>query len=129
MLEHSFFIPNEKPAAIKSTQLSTSYKLSSQSTCQSGGIYCLTCKYCSAQYTGKTATTFKLRHSQHFQKSQKSALKVHMNDCQASSKEDFDFVMLQNVHDRGKYSLSEQEYLWNKRIQGTINIQKTIMEN
>ena len=112
-----------------STQLNTTYTLSSQVNCLSGGIYCFTCKFCDAQYIGKTATSFKLRHSQHFQKSQKSALKVHMEDCVAVGKDDFDYVLLQNVHDRGKYSLSECEYLWNRRLQGTINIQKTIMEN
>ena len=31
-----------------------------------------------------------------------------------------------NVCDRGKYSLSEREFLWTKRLKGTINVQKVI---
>ena len=35
-------------------------------------------------------------------------------------------IPLENVWGRGKYTLSEREYLWNKRLKGNINIQKTI---
>ena len=36
---------------------------------------------------------------------------------------------LENVHSRGKYTLSEREFLWNKRLGGEINIQKILRNN
>ena len=39
---------------------------------------------------------------------------------------DIQVQFLENVWDRGKYSLSEREYLWNKRMKGSINVQKTL---
>ena len=43
-----------------------------------------------------------------------------------STVNDVKVQFLENVWDRGKYSLSEREFLWNKRLKGNINIQKTI---
>ena len=64
------FMAPSTPTSITSTQTHQSFKITSSSNCTNGGIYCLTCKACHAQYVGKTATSFKLRHAQHFQKSQ-----------------------------------------------------------
>ena len=41
--------------------------------------------------------------------------------------EDVKIQFLENVWDRGKHSLSEREYLWNRRFKGDINVQKTLM--
>ena len=66
-----------------------------------------------------------VRYRQHWVKN--TTVKEHLDSCKSNpTTNDVKIQFLENVWDRGKYSLSEREYLWNKRLKGTINIQKTI---
>ena len=77
------------------------------------------------QYAGKTTVTHKARYKQHWTKN--TSVRDHLSTCPSKPKVgDVKIQFLENVWNRGKYSLSEREFLWNKRLKGTINIQKTI---
>jgi hypothetical protein len=103
-----------------------SYSLSKNLNCSDGGIYAISCA-CTALYTGKTTTAFTKRFNEHFGKNSNSAVFDHAKHCQVGKKkEDFSIQYLENVHSRGKYSLSEREHLWNSRLRGIVNIQKTL---
>ena len=96
--------------------------------CNQGGIY-IASGICSAQYTGKTVY-FGTRMKEHLKTSKSSSVYCHMKDCHmCNSANDFEVTFVENYHNRGKYSLSEREYLWNSRIKGTINLQKTLMKS
>ena len=100
------------------------YYINPNINCKHSGIYGITCK-CVDQYSGKTTVTNGKRFGEHWSKS--TSVRTHLNSC--SSKPTLGEVkvqFLENVWDRGKYSLSEREYLWNKRLKGTINIQKVL---
>ena len=50
-----------------------------------------------------------------------------MNQCQQCNvTRDFSITYVESYLSRGKYSLSEREMLWNERIKGRINVQKTL---
>ena len=67
---------------------------------------------------------------EHLKTSKGSSVYCHMKDCHmCNSANDFEVTYVENYHNRGKYSLSEREYLWNYRIKGTINLQKTLMKS
>ena len=88
------------------------------------GIYLITCK-CGEQYIGKTTVSFGKRFNEHWTKN--TAVKEHLNRCaEKPTKEDVKIQFVENVWNRGKFSLSEREFLWNKRFKGSINIQKTL---
>ena len=92
--------------------------------CKNSGIYAITCK-CIDQYSGKTTITNGGRFKEHCTKC--TSVHSHLQSCKSRpSVSDIKVQFLENVWDRGKYSLSEREYLWNKRLKGNINIQKTI---
>ena len=56
-----------------------------------------------------------------------NTIRKHLRSCPCDpTVENVKVQFLENVWDRGKYSLSEREYLWNKRLKGTINIQKVL---
>ena len=75
-------------------------------------------------YTGKTTTEFHNRFDNHFDQSKSSAVLDHTKTCQiGKSKENYTIQFLENVYSRGKYTLSEREYLWNERLRGILNIQ------
>ena len=100
------------------------YYINPNINCKHSGIYGITCN-CVDQYSGKTTVTNGKRFGEHWSKS--TSVRTHLNSC--SSKPTLGEVkvqFLENVWDRGKYSLSEREYLWNKRLKGTINIQKVL---
>ena len=100
------------------------YHIDGSSTCKDSGIYLITCK-CNEQYVGKTTVTFQQRFKEHWTK--KTAVKEHITGCQSKpSTQDVQIQLVENVWSRGKYSLSEREYLWNHRLKGDINIQKTV---
>ena len=40
--------------------------------------------------------------------------------CQDANIKDFDITFMEHYLGRGKYSLSERELVWNKRVQGSI---------
>ena len=77
------------------------------------------------RYTGKTTVTTGRRYNEHWRK--KTSVKEHMDRCEPKpTAGEVKVQFLENVWDRGKYSLSECEYLWNRRLKGSINIQKTL---
>lgn len=101
-------------------------KIDSSLGCMDSGIYAINSK-CEAQYTGKTTGFYKERFNEHFLDTGGSSVKEHLSTCHVClDKTDFKMQFLESVWKRGKYSLSEREYLWNKRIKGSINIQKTL---
>ena len=100
------------------------YYIKPNINCEHSGIYAITCK-CREQYSGKTTVTNGGRYEEHWTKN--TTVKEHFMTCKCKpTMKDVKVQFLENVWDRGKYSLSEREYLWNKRLKGTINIQKII---
>ena len=80
---------------------------------------------CSSQYTGKTVH-FGGRGTYHFH-TNTTAISDHQRVCnQCSSPGNYCMTFVENYLSRGKYSLSEREMLWNTRIRGSINAQKTL---
>ena len=77
-------------------------------------------------YTGKTTVPFGTRFNQHFTQTSSSVFE-HYKTCPIGvQKISYSVQFLENVHSRGKYTLSEREYLWNERLRGMMNIQKTL---
>ena len=102
-----------------------SYSLDKNLNCGNCGVYCICCA-CLALYTGKTTTFYSNRFDEHFT-TPGSAVFDHMKHCQVGkNKDDYKIQFLENMYSRGKFSLSEREYLWNERLRGIINIQKTL---
>jgi hypothetical protein len=100
------------------------YYINPNINCKHSGIYGITCK-CVDQYSGKTTVTNGKRFGEHWSKS--TSVRTHLNSCSSKPRlGEVKVQFLENVWDRGKYSLSEREYLWNKRLKGTINIQKVL---
>ena len=111
---------------ITSTTRNVTHKIDNNLGCKRSGIYCISCE-CMVQYVGKTSVPFNVRFSEHFRKSGGSAVFVHTNECnKGKSMGDYTIQFLEDVWNRNKFSLSEREYLWNYRIKGSMNIQKTL---
>ena len=84
----------------------------------------MTCK-CNEQYVGKTTVQFNKRFNEHLNKA--TSVKEHLENCDTKpTVKDINIQYLENVWNRGKYTLSEREFLWNKRLKGSINLQKTL---
>ena len=59
--------------------------------------------------------------------SKNTTVNQHINSCtENSTNADVKVQFLENVWNRGKYSLSEREYLWNRRMKASINIQNKL---
>ena len=100
------------------------YHISPDTKCKNSGIYGITCK-CIDQYAGKTTIMNVGRFKEHWSKD--TSVRAHLRSCPSKpTVGEVKVQFLENVWDRGKYSLSEREYLWNKRLKGNVNIQKTI---
>ena len=85
-------------------------------SCVSGGIYVVD-GLCSEQYTGKTIH-FGVRTKEHLTIDKGSAVYQHKQKCtKCSNIKDFSVTYVENYLNRGKYSLSEREFLWNKRVE------------
>ena len=113
---------------VTSTTTNFSYPVDQNLSCTDGGIYVVKGE-CNSQYTGKTVN-FSKRFVEHFSTSKQSAVYQHKKEChRCYITKDFKVTLVENCHNRGKFSLSEREYLWNTRIKGTINIQKTLKMN
>ena len=120
-------IQNESGVVVSNVS-GSQYFVKNNLNCNQGGIY-IASGICSAQYTGKTVY-FGTRMKEHLKTSKSSSVYCHMKDCHmCNSANDFEVTFVENYHNRGKYSLSEREYLWNSRIKGTINLQKTLMKS
>ena len=90
------------------------------------GIYAINSK-CEAQYTGKTTGIYNECFNEQIVDTAGSSVKEHLSTCHVClDKTDFKMQFLESVWKRGKYSLSERKYLWDKRMKGSINIQKTL---
>ena len=51
----------------------------------------------------------------------------HSKVCSmGKQKSELSFHYLENMYSRGKYTLSEREYLWNERLRVVLNIKKTL---
>ena len=103
-----------------------SYVVAKNINCCNAGIYCICCA-CLSLYTGKTTGPFNKRDDEHFDPSKSSAVLDHTRTCEVGrNREDYTIQYLENMYSRGKYTLSEREYLWNERLRGILNIQKTL---
>ena len=112
------------PEEVKSSANGAAYRIDAKATCGDSGIYCITCK-CLEQYSGKTTVMYCKRHKEHW--TTNTSVREHLLKCaERPTTKEVKMQLLENVWNRGKYSLSEREYLWNRRIQGNINIQKTL---
>ena len=108
---------------------SLKYAIDKNLNCNDSGIYRVTCP-CSAAYTGKTTISFKQRLNEHFQPHRESTLNKHCKTCEhGRNKSEYESTFLENIKNRGKYTLSEREYLWNERLGGELNIQKIVKGN
>ena len=113
---------------IKSNATGHSYVIDNTLNCTDGGIYVVT-GACHSQYTGKTIDFCK-RFKEHLSTSKSSTVYQHKTKCaKCYIPQDFGVTYVENTHCRGKYSLSEREHLWNHRIKGSMNVQKTLSAN
>ena len=101
------------------------YHINPNINCSNSGIYGITCK-CMGQYSGKTTVGFNKRYPEHWQLKGSAVVKHLQHHKCTGNMNEVKIQFLENVWGRGKYSLSEREYLWNKRIKGVINISKTL---
>ena len=75
------------------------------------------------QYSGKTTITNCGIFKEHWSK--ETSVYAHRRSCPFNpTVNEVKVQFFENVWDRGKESLSEREFLWNKRLKGNINIQK-----
>ena len=112
--------------SVISSMSGKSYKLNDNLNCDSGGVYVIT-SGCRQQYTGKTTTSFATRSNEHFYKDKSSTVYLHKQNCnECGNVKDFSINFIEHYHNRGKYTLSEREYLWNSRIKGFLNMNKTL---
>ena len=113
---------------VTSTVTKSNFLVKNELDCSQGGIYVVS-GACSAQYSVKTVH-FGVRLKEHLKTHKASAVYCHMKDCHSCNEiNDFQVTYVENYQNRGKYSLSEREYLWNWRIKGSINVQKTLMKS
>ena len=118
---------NKGNTLVKSSVTGQSYKVNMNLNCTNSGIYVVT-GGCLRQYSGKTTVPFCNRTHEHFHKLKQCTLFLHRSKCaKCKDLKDCSIAFAENSLDRGKYSLSEREYLWDHRIKGTINTQKILM--
>ena len=113
-----------KSGVLKSSLTGTEYKVNTELTCNEGGIYVIK-GVCNGQYTGKTIHNGS-RCTYHFN-TNTTAISDHEKECsQCNGPESYSVTFVENYLNRGKYSLSEREMLWDVRMKGIINDQKTL---
>ena len=110
---------------IISTTNGNKYPISPGLSCDDAGIYACTVP-CKNQYTGKTTTTYDIRSKEHLHTA--TSVNAHLRDCQnwQTSGNPVEFHFLESYLRRGKYTLSEREFLWNEMIRSSINSHKTL---
>ena len=112
---------------VSSTVTGKSYRIARNLTCANGGIY-LYEGPCLDQYTGKTTVPYSARTTEHIRKQKTSSVYKHREKCrQCNGSMNFSISFIEDYRKRGKYTLSEREYLWNFRMKGVINDQKTLL--
>ena len=112
---------------VESTVTGKSYKITRNLTCANGGIYVFE-GVCKDQYTGKTTVPFSQRTKEHLRTQKTSSVYKHREKCTlCKNSTDFKMSFIEDYRKRGKFSLSEREYLWNFRMKGVINDQKTLL--
>ena len=117
---------NNGKETVTSSITNKSYKVNKMLNCNDGGIYVVT-GGCEQQYSGKTTTPYSNRTYEHLKKIKTGTIFIHKEKCgKCSDLGNCSISLVEHYLDRGKYSLSEREYLWNHRIKGTLNIQKTL---
>ena len=100
------------------------FKVNTTLSCCDGGIYVIDTN-CSAQYTGKTIH-YGIRSNEHFLQGG-TAISPHIRNCEiCNNAVEFNLTFVESYLQRGKYTLSEREYLWNTRIRGSINTHKIL---
>ena len=113
-----------KSGLVKSSVTDKEYKVDKRLCCNEGGIYIVSAEF-SGQYTGKTVN-FGNRNIYHFD-TNTTAISEHRKHCnQCNGPESFSVTFVENYLRRGKFTLSEREMVWNVRIKGVINAQKTL---
>ena len=113
---------------VTSSATGFSYPIDTSLSCTDGGIYIVK-GACDSQYTGKSVH-FSQRFIEHFHTRKPTAIYQHKKQCtNCVETNDFEVSLVESCHNRGKYSLSEREFLWNSRIKGTMNVQKTLKAN
>ena len=110
---------------IISTTNGNKYPVSQGLSCNDAGIYVCTVP-CKNQYTGKTTTTYDIRSKEHLNTA--TSVNAHLKGCLncQTSENPSQFYFMESYLRRGKYTLSEREFLWNERIRSSINSQKTL---
>ncbi len=112
---------------VTSTVTGKSYKIPRNLNCAKGGIYVYKGP-CDNQYSGKTTVEICDRTNQHIVTQKTSSVYKHRENCgQCRVTQGFSLSLVEECKQRGKFSLSEREYLWNYRIKGSINDQKTLL--
>ena len=110
---------------VVSTTNGRKYSIDPNINCDNCGIYAIKCP-CSSLYTGKTTTSYINRIKEHFT-AKSSSVYEHSSSCTLGKEKcSYSVQFLENVFSRGKYTLSEREYLWNERLRGLMNVQKTL---
>ena len=68
-------------------------------------------------YVGKTTTKFNQRFNEHFHNPELlRSLNTQIQCSIGKQKTDFSVQYLESMYSRGKYTLSEKEYLWNEHV-------------
>ena len=117
-----------KEGVVMSNTTGKSYKIPVNLTCRNGGIYIYEGGECVDQYTGKTTVPTGTRFLEHLRRQKTSSVYKHRLSCrQCQGSVNFKCSIVEDYRGRGKYTLSEREYLWNYRIKGVINSQRTLL--
>ena len=112
---------------VRSTVTGKTYQIARNLTCTDGGIYVYKGP-CEDQYTGKTTVLYGKRADEHIRHQKSSSVYKHRDTCrQCRGTSNFSMSFIEDYNKRGKFTLSEREYLWNYRIKGVINDQKTLL--
>ena len=108
---------------LESTVTGKSYRITRDLTCANGGIYVYD-GGCKDQYTGKTTVPYCNRTLEHLRKQKNSSVYKHRERCRDCNDSNFKISFVEDYRKRGKFTLSEREYLWNIPMKGVINDQK-----
>ena len=116
-----------KEGVVRSNTTGKAYTIPRNLSCLNGGIYVYDGP-CKDQYSGKTTVAICTRTLEHVRRQKSSSVYKHRSTCaQCNGNNNFQISLVEDYRARGKYTLSEREYLWNFRIKGVINCQRTLL--